>query len=186
MMDEVAANIFKVFEALKPTGTFLSTPIKVPAHLEAQFDAMSVRIDQRQFASAAAAALTTRLSTYFRKLAAILSAMNGEHEISLGALEAAAAWVDYCAATVEVFATTAAERQKRKQVAEDGEAILVALRTLGGDKGPLPHRVVHRATLLDLQRFQDALAKLMRMGPSPVVVTEDKRVVGMGLSARGP
>ena len=36
MMDEVAANIFKVFEALKPTGTFLSTPIKVPAHLEAQ------------------------------------------------------------------------------------------------------------------------------------------------------
>ena len=45
---------------------------------------MSVRIDQRQFASAAAAAaLTTRLSTY-SALAAIPSAMNGEHEISPG------------------------------------------------------------------------------------------------------
>jgi hypothetical protein len=118
------------------------------------------------------------LPVYLRKIAAILAVMNGEHEISEGALEAAIAWVEYAAGTVNAIATSAAERKNTRILASDGETILAALKALGGDSKSVSSREVQRKTRLDKKRFDAAIVELMQQGPSPIALLEEKFVSG--------
>ena len=114
MMDAIAGNIFSVYETLKPDGAFLSTPIDFSPAAYARYEREYPRIANLKAAGRRAAKLIERLPVYLRKIAAMLAVMNGEHEISEGALEAAIAWVEYAAGTVNAIAATAAERQKHQ------------------------------------------------------------------------
>jgi hypothetical protein len=180
MMDTIADNILQVYEALKPVGPFLSTPIDFTPEAHQRYELEYPRIANLKAAGRNAAKLIERLPVYLRKIAAILAVMNGEHEISVGALEAATAWIEYGAGTVNAIAATAAERKKTKVLAEDGEAILVALKDLGGDVNPVSSREVRRKTRLDKKRFDVAIVELSQQGPSPIVVLEQKYVSGHG------
>ena len=106
MMDAIAGNIFSVYETLKPDGAFLSTPIDFSPGAYARYELEYPRIANLKAAGRRAAKLIERLPVYLRKIAAILAVMNGEHEISEGALEAAIAWIEYAAGTVNAIATT--------------------------------------------------------------------------------
>ena len=106
--------------------------------------------------------------------------MNGEHEISEGALEAAIAWVEYAAGTVDAIAATAAERKNTRILADDGETILAALKALGGDKKPVSTRDVQRRTRLDKKRLDAAIGELMQQGPAPISILEDEFTSGHG------
>jgi hypothetical protein len=178
MMDAVAGNIFSVYETLKPDGAFLSTPIDFSSGAYARYEREYPRIANLKAAGKRAAKLIERLPVYLRKIAAILAAMNGEHEISEGALEAAIAWIEYAAGTVNAIATSAAERKNTRILAGDGETILAALKALGGDSKSVSSREVQRKTRLDKKRFDAAIVELMQQGPSPIALLEEKFVSG--------
>jgi Bifunctional DNA primase/polymerase, N-terminal/Primase C terminal 2 (PriCT-2) len=178
MMDTVAGNILHVYETLKPEGAFLSTPIDFSPEAYARYELEYPRIANLKAAGRNAAKLIERLPVYLRKIAAILAVMNGEHQIGVGALEAAIAWIEYGAGTVNAIAATAAERKNTKILAEDGETILAELKTLGGDTKPVSMREVRRKTRLDKKRFDAAIVELLQQGPSPIVVFEEKFVSG--------
>ena len=178
MMDAIAGNIFSVYETLKPEGAFLSTPIDFSAQAYARYEPEYPRIANLKAAGRRAAKLIERLPVYLRRVAAILAVMNGEHEISEGALEAAIAWIEYAAGTVNAIAATAADRKRTKILADDGETILAALKTLGGDVKPVSSREVQRKTRLDKTRFDAAIAELTAQGPAPIVVSEEIFVSG--------
>ena len=101
--------------------------------------------------------LVQRLPIYLRRIAGVLAVMNGEHEISVGALEAAFAWVDYAAATIDAIAATAADRKKTHALTSDGEVVLAALTDLGGDRTPVSTRDILRKTRMDKTRLDAAI-----------------------------
>jgi hypothetical protein len=180
MMDTIAGNIFSVYETLKPDGAFLSTPIDFSPAAYARYELEYPRIANLKAAGRRAAKLIERLLPYLRRIAAILAVMNGESEISEGALEAAIAWVDYAAGTVNAIATTASERKNTRILAGDGETILAALKALGGDGKPVSRRDVQRKTRLEKKRFEAAIVELMQQGPAPIVVSESAYTIGRG------
>ena len=180
MMDEIAGNIFSVYEALKPDGAFRSTPIDFSRAAHARYVREYPRIANLNAAGRRAAKLIERLPVYLRRIAAILAVMNGEHEISEGALEAAIAWIEYAAGTVNAIATTAADRKRTKILADDGETILTALKALGSDGKPVGSREVQRKTHLDKERFDAAIVELMQQGPTPITVLEEAYTSGHG------
>jgi hypothetical protein len=184
MMDTIAGNILGVYEALKPEGPFLSTPIDFSAGAYTRYELEYSRIANPKAAGKRAAKLIERLPVYLRKIAGVLAVMNGEHEITEGALEAAIAWVEYAAGTVNAIAVTAAERMHTRILADDGETILAALRVLGGDKKPVSTREVQRKTRLDKKRFNAAINELALQGPAPITVLEDAYTVGHGARQR--
>ena len=95
-MDEIAANILKVYETLKPASPFLSTAIDFsPRGAGGVRRDGTARHDTSAAASAKAAKLIKRKTVHLWKIAGVLAVMNGEHEISLGAFEAALAWAEY-------------------------------------------------------------------------------------------
>jgi hypothetical protein len=180
MMEDVARNILKVYGVLKPKGGFLSTPIGFSPEAHALYETEYHRIETLPAASSNAGKLLIRLPLYARKLAVIVAIMNGEHEISTGALEAAIAWVEYAAATINLVAATAMDRQRAKILADDGKAVLAALKDLGGDAKPLPSVEVRRKAQLDKKRFEAAVGRLQREAPSPIVVSEETWTIGQG------
>ena len=180
MMDAIAGNIFSVYETLKPDGAFLSTPIDFSPGAYARYELEYPRIANPKAAGRRAAKLIERLPVYLRKIAGVLAVMNGEHEISEGALEAAIAWVEYAAGTVNAVAVTAAERQHTRILADDGETILAALKSLGGDKKPVSTRDVQQRTRLDKKRLDAAICELMRQGPAPISILEGEFTSGHG------
>jgi hypothetical protein len=184
MMDDVAANIFRVYETLKPVGGFMSTPIAFSAAAHKRYGLEYKRIATLTAAGPNAAKLIKRLPVYLRKIAAILAVINGEHEISEGALEAAIAWIEYAAGTVSAIAATAADRRKTKALSDDGEAILAALRALGGDTKPVSSSEVRRKTRLDETRFDTAAGGLLQQAPSPIVISEEEWISGRGTRRR--
>jgi hypothetical protein len=180
MMDAIAGNIFSVYETLKPEGAFLSTPIDFSAQAYARYELEYPRIANLKAAGRRAAKLIERLPVYLRRVAAILAVMNGEQEISEGALEAAIAWIEYAAGTVNAIAATAADRKRTKILADDGETILAALKTLGGDVKPVSSREVQRKTRLDKKPFDAAIAELTAQGPAPITIQEEIYTIGHG------
>jgi hypothetical protein len=104
--------------------------------------------------------------------------------ISTGALEAAFAWVDYAAATIDAIAATAADRRKTHVLTSDGEAVLAALTELGDDRTPVPTRDILRKTRMDKTRLDAAITTLLRMGPSPIVLAQEDYVSGNGTKQR--
>jgi hypothetical protein len=180
---KVAENVKQVYAGLKPGGAFLSTPIEFTPDAEALYAReIYPRLDGLQAASANAARLFGRMTTNCRKLAAILAVINGESQISVGALLAAAAWVEYAAATVNAVASTVGDRRSMQQLRQDGEAILNALDDLATNLiGPVPARDARRKTGLDGSRFKAAVASLQAQAPSPIVVTEEDYVSGTGV-----
>ncbi len=171
MMDAIADNIFRVYEVLKPAEAFLSTPIDFSPGAYQRYELEYPRIANLKAAGRNAAKLIERLPVYLRKIAAILAVMNGEHEISEGALEAAIAWVEYAAGTVNAIAATAADRKKTRILADDGETILAALKALGGDMKPVSSREVQRKARLDKKPFDAAIVELMQQGPAPISIS---------------
>jgi hypothetical protein len=183
---KVAENVKQVYAALKPGGAFLSTPIEFTPDAGALYvREIYPRLDGLQAASANAARLFGRMTTNCRKLAAILAVINGESRISIGALEAAAAWVEYGAATVNTVASSVGDRRHMQQLRQDGEAILNALDDLATNLiGPVSARDARRKTGLDGSRFKAAVASLQAQAPSPIVVTEEDYVSGTGVKRR--
>ena len=179
-MDEIAHNILRVYETLKPDGGFLSTPIEFSAAACARYALEYKRIATLTAAGPRAAKLIERLPVYCRKIAAILAVINGEHEISEKALEAAMAWIEYAAGTVNAIAATADDRQKTKVLSDDGETILAALKAIGGGAKPVPKREVQRKTQLDKKRFDAAVGGLLQHAPSPIAVSEEDWTSGRG------
>ena len=175
-----------MYAALKPGGAFLSTPIEFTPDAGALYvREIYPRLDGLQAASANAARLFGRMTTNCRKLAAILAVINGESRISIGALEAAAAWVEYGAATVNTVASSVGDRRHMQQLRQDGEAILNALDDLATNLiGPVSARDARRKTGLDGSRFKAAVASLQAQAPSPIVVTEEDYVSGTGVKRR--
>jgi Bifunctional DNA primase/polymerase, N-terminal/Primase C terminal 2 (PriCT-2) len=179
MMEEVARNILHVYEVLKPKGAFLSTPIGWSREAYDLYDREYRRIDKLQDgASANAGKLLVRLAVYTRKIATILSVVNGEYEISIGALEAAISWVEYAAGTINAIAASAVERQKAKTLSDDGEKVLAALKALGGDTKPIPSRDVRRKAQLESKPFDVAVAALLQHAPSPIVMSAESWASG--------
>ena len=178
MMDVIAGNIFSVYEILKPNRPFLSTPIDFSPGAYARYELEYPRIANLKAAGRRAAKLIERLPVYLRKIAAILAVMNGEPEISEGALEAAIAWIEYAAGTVNAIAATAADRKNTKILAEDGETILATLKALSAGTKPVSSREVQRKTRLDKKRFDAAIVELLQQGPSAITLLEEKFVSG--------
>jgi hypothetical protein len=179
---KVAENIKRVYAALKPAEAFLSTPIEFTPEAEALYVRdIYRRIDGLQAASANAARLFGRVTTNCRKLAAILAVMNGESRISVGALEAAAAWIEYGAATVNAIASTARERRRMLQLRQDSEAIVKALHDLATHFiGPVSQREARRQAGLSGPRFDAAVEWLQAQAPSPIAVSQQDYVSGSG------
>ena len=184
MMDEIAANIFRMYESLKPVGGFLSTPIAFSPPAHARYEREYKRIANLAAAGPNAAKLIERLPVYCRKLAAILAVINGEHEISEGALEAAIAWIEYAAGTVDAIAATADDRRKTKILCDDGETIVSALKALGAGAKPMSCREVQRKAQLDKKRFNAAVGGLLRQAPSPIALSGEDWTSGRGGTRR--
>jgi hypothetical protein len=183
---KVAENVKQVYAALKPGGAFLSTPIEFTPDAKALYvREIYDRIDGLQPASTNARRLFGRMTTNCRKLAAILAVINGESRISVGALEAAAAWVEYGAATVNTVASTVGDRRRMQQLRQDGEAIVKALDDLATNLiGPVSARDARRKTGLDGPRFKAAIASLQAQAPSPIVVSVEEYVSGTGVKKK--
>ena len=146
-------------------------------------DARTIRthwIDSLKAASPNAAKLFARLPVYVRKIAGILAVMNGEHEISEGALKAAIVWVEYAAATIDAVAATAQERRRTLTVSGDSEAILTALKDLGADAKPVSSSDVRRKTRLDKKRFDAAIGSLLQQAPSAIDLSSESWISGNG------
>ena len=184
MMDEIAANILRVYETLEPEGPFMATPIGFTPEARARHKRGYAPLANRRGAGPNADKLVQRLPIYLRRIAGVLAAMNGEHEISVGALEAALAWVDYAAATIDAIAATAADRKKTHALTSDGEVVLAALTDLGGDRTAVSTRRLLRKTRMDKKRLDAAITALLRMGPSPIVLTGEDYVRGNGAKQR--
>jgi hypothetical protein len=179
---KVAENVKQAYAALKPGGAFLSTPIEFTPDAKALYERdIYPRIDGLQAASANAARLFGRMTTNCRKLAAILAVINGESQISVGALAAAAAWVEYGAATVNTVASTVADRRRMHQLRQDGEAIVKVLGDLATNQiGPVSAREARRKAALDGPRFSAGVAWLQAQAPSRIVVSVEEYVSGAG------
>jgi hypothetical protein len=177
----VAENIRSGYAALKPVGAFLSTPIEfTPEAVNLYEREIYIRIDGLRPASQNAARLFNRMTTNLRKLAAILAVIAGESRISVGALEAAVAWIEYAAATVNVIASTVEDRRQMLRLHEDGEAVLGALKDLGADLAPVSQRDARRKANLDAARFKGAVGRLLREAPAPIAVDSVDVVTGNG------
>ena len=181
MMDEIAANIFKVYQTLKPASPFLSTPIDFSLQAQAAWADWYVRTQTTAAASAKADKLLKRNPMHLWKIAGVLAAMNGEHEISLGAFEAALAWAEYGQATIDAIASTALERKKMRILTDDGTRVLEAAKALGADQGWVSARSIRRKTPFDPGRFDKAVASLLRMGPSPITLDKEEYTAGNGV-----
>jgi hypothetical protein len=177
----IAKNVEKVYAELKPMGGFLSTPIEfTPEARDLYAREIYKRVDGLQAASRNADRLFGRLTAQLRKIAAILAVIAGESRVSVGALEAAVAWVEYGAATVNVIASTVQDRRHMDRLRADGEAILRALKDLKADVTPASQREVRRKTNLDVKHFRAAVARLLNKAPSPIAVVEVEYRSGKG------
>jgi hypothetical protein len=181
-MEEIAGNVAKVYGALKPTGAFRSTSIGFSAEAKALWTAKYREVDAHAHNAAGANAgkLMERSTVYALKLSGVLAALAGEQEISAGALEAAIAWVEYHAATVNMIAATAGDRLKAERVRADAALVLDALKARNGGARPVPAREAQRRSKLDASRFRAATAWLLQQGPSPIEAIKDEWVVGHG------
>jgi hypothetical protein len=177
----IAENVRKVYAELKPARGFLSTPIEFTPEARDLYErAIYKRVDGLQAASPNAERLFGRLTAHLRKIATILAVIAGESRVSAGALEAAVAWVEYGAATVNVIASTAQDRSRMDRLRVDGEAILRALKDLKADVKPASQREVRRKTNLDARRFRAAVAWLLGKAPAPIAVVEVEYRSGKG------
>ena len=163
MMDEIAKNILRVYGILKPTGPFLSTALDFSREAKALYGRWYWENETKAAASPNAARLIKRKVVHLWKIAGALAVMNGESEISLGALEAAFAWSDYASATIDVIASTAAERKTMKILTDDGKKVLEAAKEMGADVAPVSARDLRRKTPFDKRRFDIAVTSLLRM-----------------------
>jgi hypothetical protein len=180
MMDAIARNVLHVYQTLKPTGPFLSTALDFSPEAKALYGRWYVENETRAATSTNAAKLIKRKVVHLWKVAGVLAVMNGESQISVGALQAAFAWSDYASATIDVIASTAAERKKMKALTDDGRRILEAAKELGADQTPVSAKDVRRKTRLDKKNFDVAVNVMQRMGPSPILVSEEDFVSGNG------
>jgi hypothetical protein len=178
MMDGIAANILNVYEALKPMSAFMAAPIDFSPEARAKYKPQYRKLANHRAAGANAAKLTQRLTVYWRKLAAILAVMNGEPEISVGALDAARVWIDYAGETVDAIAATAAERKRTRVLIDDGETVLKTLKVMEADKAPVSARAVQQRAHLDKKEFEAAILSLTRLGPSPITVSTEMATTG--------
>jgi ParB-like chromosome segregation protein Spo0J len=181
LMREIARNICKVYAALKPTGEFMATPIVFSAEAKAFYGQEYKRIDTlADGASLPAANLLGRLTTHLLRLSAVIAVTAGEAEISIGAVKAAIAWVEYAAATVNAIAATAKERARLSELRRDSEAIMKGLVVLGGANQWVPSRDVRRRTDLEEKRFYAAVGWLQTQAPSPISIQEGDWTLATG------
>jgi hypothetical protein len=138
------------------------------------------RIATLSGASSKAGKLLTRSATSLRKLAAILAIMNGESRVSVGALEAAVAWIEYSEASANTIAATITDRRGHAKSKDDAAMVLTALRALGGDSQPVPARDVQWKTHFDKKRFEAAVRFFTSRPPSPIEVVEQDWAAGNG------
>ena len=178
----LAENILKVYRDLKPTEPFRHTSIDFTPEAMALYDKGGVykRIATLSGASSKAGKLLTRSSTSLRKLAAILAIMNGESRVSVGALEAAVAWIEYSEASANTIAATITDRRGHAKLKDDAATVLTALKALGGDSQPVPARDVQRKTHFDKKRFEAAVRFFTSHPPSPIEVVEQDWASGNG------
>ena len=182
---KVAENIRDVYAELKPVGAFLSTPIEfTPEAMILYKHEIYARIDGLSGASQNAARLSGRMTTNLRKLAAILAVIAGESRISVDALKAAVAWIEYAAATVNVVASTVMDRRQMLRLHEDAEAVLEALKGLGADRASVSHRDARRRADLDAARFKGAVGWLLNKAPAPLAVDIEDFVSGNGVKRK--
>jgi hypothetical protein len=142
------------------------------------------RIDALSGASGKASKLLSRATTNLRKVAVILAAINGESKVSVGALKAAEAWIDYSEASANTIAATAADRRRYTRLKADAAAILTALQALGADIEPVPGREARRKAHLDDRRFHAAIRFLLGRPPAPIEIVEKEWRSGNGTSRK--
>ena len=178
----LAENILKVYRDLRPTEPFRHSPIEFTPEAEEVYDKGGVykRVATLSGASNKAGKLLTRSATSLRKLAAILAIMNGESRVSVGALEAAVAWIGYSEASANIIAATISDRRRHAKLKEDAAAILAALKALGGDTNHVPSREVYRKAHFDEKRFEAAIGFITSRPPSLVEIVEQDWVAGNG------
>jgi hypothetical protein len=179
---DIAENVRAVYAALKPTNDFLSTPIEfTPDAADLYQREIYPSVNNLPAASENARRLFGRLATNLRKLAAILAVLNGESQISIGALRSAAAWIDYISDTVNVITSDITARRRMRAVQRDVEAIVKALKELNADwLAEVPQRDVLRKTHLKQKAFEAALAWLRARAPSPIVVSVENYTANNG------
>ena len=175
----LAENILKVYRDLKPTEPFRHTSIDFTPEAMALYDKGGVykRIATLSGASSKAGKLLARS---LRKLAAILAIMNGESRVSVGALEAAVAWIEYSEASANTIAATITDRRGHAKLKDDAAMVLTALRALGGGAQNVPARDVRRKAHFDEKRFEAAVNFITSRPPSSVEIIEEDWASGNG------
>jgi hypothetical protein len=173
--EEIAENLHKVFGTLKPTEEHLACEVRLSGEAKARWEGLYLRIDAMAGDSANAQKLFGRLTTNARKLAAVLSIMNGEAEVSVAALEAAAAWVQHGAHTINAIAAKVAERQQMRRLRAAADAVVAALQQLAPDGSAIANRIVYRHLNWKAGEFKAALGFLLAQAPARVL-TEDASV----------
>ncbi len=93
-------------------------------------------------------------ATKLRKIAAILDRDERRKPDSVGALEAADAWIDHSAASANVIAATLTDRAATRSCEETPQRYLTALKALGGDIQAASSCDVRRKIIFYKKRFQ--------------------------------
>jgi hypothetical protein len=173
-------NIASVYRALEVSGPHLCTPIEFDESGEAEWIRRYEAMDGQTVSSERAEKLMTRATAHGRRLAAILAILNGEHKVSAAAVKAAAAWVEYSAATADAVASTMGSRVQHAKLRADAEKVLAVLKK--GEVGELhKSRDVRRAAgNMPKKDFVAAVRHLLSLAPSPIVAVEVDWTSGNG------
>lgn len=132
MINGLWSNLLRVYQTLNPSEEARATAISMDVDAVEHWDREYKRITTLRAASIDAQRLHGRLETNTRKLAVILATMNGETSVSLPALKAAIAWIDYSAQTINKVVATAKDRMSNEAVSRDAQKVLGALAAFEG------------------------------------------------------
>jgi hypothetical protein len=189
----IAENILKVYRDLKPARPFRATPIELTPEASAVYDEkkggqLYKEVDRMGGASAKAGKLLDRSTTNLRKLSAILAIMNGESRVSLGALEAAVAWIKYVEASANVIVASTADRRRHAQLQKDAAAVLAAIEALSEGTGSdlVPVRDVRKKLHFEDKRFQPVISFMLSRPPAPIEIVKGEQSVGNGATRARP
>lgn len=177
MIDGLWKNILMVYQSLNPSDVARSTLFPMDADADAYWRHEYKRITTLKAASSDAQRLFGRLETNTRKLAVILATMNGEVSVSLPALKAANAWIDYSAGTINKIVATVEDRMRADELGRIADKVLDALYSFGGQAS---FSQIAKKLNLDTKKtrpkLESAIASLSHTVPAVIDVVNVKKI----------
>lgn len=183
MIDGLWDNILKVYQTLNPSDVARATPFPMDTDADAYWRHEYKRITTLKAPSSDAQRLFGRLETNTRKLAVILATMNGESSVSLPALKAAIAWIDYSAGTINKIVATVEDRMRADELNRIADKVLDALHAFGGQAsfGQIAKKL-NLDTKKTRPKLESAIASLSHTVPAVIDVVNVKKEIKGGRS----